>query len=126
MAGWTAMRTVSSLVALACVLAGLALGAAAPAQAAERTMSFRSGPFDLGGFETKTPKVWVRTPNVDGYLTFMDAVLEDARGRRISIRRVMLHHIVFLNKATTLARSRSSCGGRVMQPFWGTGEERQR
>jgi hypothetical protein len=89
-------------------------------------MTFREGPFTLGGFETKTPKTWVRAPQVDGYLTHMDARLVRANGRRVPISRVMLHHIVFLNSSSAAARNRTSCGGRSGQPFWGTGEERQK
>ncbi len=108
------------------VLLLAALGAAAPAAAATRTMTFREGPFTLGGFETKTPKTWVRAPQVNGYLTHMDARLVHANGRRVPISRVMLHHIVFLNSSSAAARNRTSCGGRSGQPFWGTGEERQK
>ena len=52
----------------------------------------------------------------------MDAHLVDRRGRRVSIRNVMLHHIVFI---TSGARKNGSCPGRGGEPFWGTGEERQ-
>ncbi len=107
------------------VLLGV-LGAAPASQAATRSMTFREGPFTLGGFETRTPKTWVRTPQVDGYLTHMDARLVRADGRRVPISRVMLHHIVFLNSSSSAARNRTSCGGRAGQPFWGTGEERQK
>jgi plastocyanin len=99
---------------------------AAPAAAGTRTMTLRAGPFTLGGFETRTPKTWVRTPGVDGFLTHMDARLVRADGRRVPISRVMLHHIVFLNSSSSAARNRTSCGGRAGQPFWGTGEERQK
>ena len=110
---------------LLCLLLGV-LCAAAPAGAATRTMTYREGPFTLGGFETKTPKTWVRAPQVNGYLTHMDARLVRADGRRVPISRVMLHHIVFLNSSPVAARNRTSCGGRKGQPFWGTGEERQK
>ena len=52
----------------------------------------------------------------------MDAHLVDSRGRRVSIRNVMLHHIVFI---TSGKDKNGSCPGRGGEPFWGTGEERQ-
>lgn len=56
----------------------------------------------------------------------MDGRLIDEHDRRISIRDVMLHHIVFVNRGRSGARAkRSSCPGRGAEPFWGTGEERQ-
>ena len=83
----------------------------------------RHGPVVLGGFETKTPKVQVKAPKVDGYIVGMDARLVDAKGRPISIRQVMLHHLVFIN----YRKDRSTtCPGKRGAPFWGTGEERQR
>ena len=109
----------AALLALAVIVAG-----AAPAEAKTRTVSLRSKAFRLDGFQTKTPKVWVRAPRVNGYLTRMDAHLVRADGRRVPIARVMLHHIVFLNVSSLASRSRTSCGGRSAQPFWGTGEER--
>jgi plastocyanin len=57
----------------------------------------------------------------------MNARLVDRRGRPISINRAMLHHVVFINAGHPGGpRKRSSCPGRRGEPFYGTGEERQR
>jgi plastocyanin len=111
------------------VLAGLCaaafvLSVIAPSAASARTQTFKlkSQPFLLTGFQTIFPKIDVPTPRHSGYITRMDAHLVDQRGRRVSIRNVMLHHIVFI---TSGARKNGSCPGRGGEPFWGTGEERQ-
>ena len=118
------LRLTAALCALICVASVAA--AAVPADAATRSMTFRSKAFKLGGFETQTPKLWVKAPQIDGYLTHMDANLVRRDGSRVPISRVMLHHIVFLNRSSSPARSQTSCKGRTGQPFWGTGEERQK
>jgi hypothetical protein len=108
--------------------AAFALAAIAPAAADARTEIFelRSPPVALGGFQTKFPKVGVATPHRSGYITRMDAWLVDEHGRRMSIREVMLHHIVFINRGRPGSPGkRSSCPGRGAEPFWGTGEEKQ-
>jgi plastocyanin len=108
--------------------AAFALAVIAPAAADARTEIFklRSAPVALAGFQVKFPKVSVPTPRRSGYITRMDAWLVDEHGRRMSIREVMLHHIVFINrgKPGTVAKH-SSCPGRGSEPFWGTGEEKQ-
>jgi len=111
------------------VLAGLCmaafvLGVSAPASAATRIETFKlhSRWFELAGFQTIFPKISVPTPHRSGYITRMEAHLVDRRGRRVSIRNVMLHHIVFI---TSGAQKNGSCPGRGGEPFWGTGEERQ-
>lgn len=125
-AGSPRLRVPSAGLVKLALIAGLLLGllaAAVPADAAVRTVVLRHGPVELGGFETKLPKVWVARPKVDGYVVGMDARLVYGNGRRVSIRQVMLHHLVFLNHGPG---RRSSCAGRRGEPFWGTGEERQR
>jgi plastocyanin len=105
-------------------MAAIALGAIVPAAADARTETFKlkSSSFLLSGFETIFPKLVVPTPRRSGYITRMDAHLVDPRGHRVSIRDVMLHHIVFI---TSGAQKNGSCPGRGGEPFWGTGEERQ-
>lgn len=108
--------------------AAFALVAIAPAAADARTeiVKLRSPPFHLAGFQVKFPKVDVATPRRSGYITRMQAWLIDEHGSRMSIREVMLHHIVFVNAEKPGARAkRSSCPGRGAEPFWGTGEEKQ-
>jgi plastocyanin len=105
-------------------MAAIALGVVVPASAQARTETFKlhSRSFLLSGFQTIFPKISVPTPRRSGYITRMDAHLVDAEGRRVSIRNVMLHHIVFI---TSGAKKNGSCPGRGGEPFWGTGEERQ-
>ena len=99
---------------------------AAPAAAAGGKMvAMRSGPQVLGGFETTRPKVIVKAPKVDGYITYMHARLVDARGRPVNSDRVVLHHVVFLNQGRFPGDRESKCGARFGEPFYGTGEENQ-
>ncbi|MEA2219401.1 MAG: hypothetical protein QOJ35_2027 [Solirubrobacteraceae bacterium] len=102
----------------------IALGVVVPSAEAARIETFKlsSQMFLLSGFETIFPKILVPTPHRTGYITRMEAHLVDDRGERVSIRDVMLHHIVFI---TNGAEKRGSCPGRGGEPFWGTGEERQ-
>jgi plastocyanin len=110
------------LFALAAIAAMTAL---APGTASAQTITYRAGPFHIGGFETKLPKLQVRAPHMDGYITRMNATLHYADGRRVSIRKVMLHHIVFLNDGQPNKEPGGSCKGRKGEPFYGTGEERE-
>jgi plastocyanin len=103
----------------------LATTAAAPASASAETITYRAGPFHVGGFETKLPKIRVRAPHMNGFVTRMNATLHYANGRRVSIRKVMLHHIVFLNDGRANEEPGGSCKGRKGEPFFGTGEERE-
>jgi plastocyanin len=111
------------------VLAGLcaaacALTLIAPAAASARTQTFKlhSQSFLLTGFQTIFPKIIVPTPHRTGYITRMNAKLYDEHGRQMSIRNVMLHHIVFI---TSGANKSGSCPGRGGEPFWGSGEEHE-
>ena len=110
-----------------CALALLAALVPASAQARSETFTLKSKPFALSGFQTSFPKVDVPTPRRSGYVTRMDAWLVDSRGRRVTIRDVMLHHIVFLNNGRAGGPPKNtSCPGRGGgEPFWGTGEEKQ-
>jgi hypothetical protein len=110
------------LLVLAAIAAMMAL---APGTASAKTITYTAGPFNVGGFETKLPKIRVRSPHMNGYVTRMNATLHYADGRRVSIRRVMLHHIVFLNDGRPNREPGGSCKGRKGEPFYGTGEERE-
>ena len=116
------MRRSGALVCFC--LAAIALGAIVPAAAEARTEIFKlhSRSFRLAGFQTIFPKILVPAPRRSGYITRMEAHLVDRRGRRVSIREVMLHHIVFITNGRD---KKSSCKGSEGEPFWGTGEERQ-
>jgi plastocyanin len=109
------------------VIGGSLLLAAAPAAApaAVTTKVMRYGPVHMDGFETRLPKTRIPSPGVDGWLTHMNVRLVDSRGRRVSIRHVMLHHIVFINDGRHKSEYRGSCEGRHGEPFYGTGEERE-
>ena len=116
----TPMR--SALVVL--TLAVLAALLAAPAQAATRTYTLRSGPVHMGGFNVKFPKRPVKAPNVNGYVVGMTVDLVDKRGRAITIRDVMLHHVVFHRRAAG-APSAGRARAAYSEPIYGTGEEKQ-
>ncbi len=99
------------------------LVSAAPSDAAGRTVTLRYGPVAMGGFNVEFPKSVVRSPGVDGYVTEMSVRLVDAAGRPVTIRDVMLHHVVFFQDRVTPIRDR--CGTRGSEAFDGTGEENQ-
>ena len=107
------------------MLACLLVPAAAPA--AERTYALRYGPVEVGGYRTVFPEPRVQTPRQSGYVVRMNARLVDRKGRRIPLGHVMLHHVVFVNHGFAGApRKQTTCPGRDGEPFYGTGEERQR
>jgi len=111
-----AVRVVAA-AALACALWPSA------AQADRRVVTLRYGPVAMGGFNVEFPKVNVRSPRLDGYIVGMSARLVDRRHRVVTIRDVMLHHVVFFRRGQ---RSDSPCGRRQQETFYGTGEENQR
>ena len=98
------------------------LVAVAPAHAATKRLTLRAGPFNVNGFQTVWPTATVHNTGLNGYITKMDAELVDARGRRVLINKVMLHHVVFIDNA----RHYNSCPGRKGTPFFGTGEENEK
>jgi hypothetical protein len=116
---------VGDAIKVAAALAALALVLVAPAAASERELTYRDGPYDLGPFQTIRPKVIVRSPPMNGSLTHMTARLVDGAGRPVTVRRVMLHHIVFINRGRFAGDRRPKCGTRFGEPFYGTGEEGQ-
>lgn len=103
------------------LLAALLLPSAA--QARTHTYTLRSRAMHVGDFNVKFPKVPVRAPHVDGFVTHMTVDLVDRRGRRITIRDVMLHHIVFHRRGP--ARVHGDCSNEGGEPIYGTGEEKQ-
>ena len=109
-----------SLLAVALVLS-FALPAAA--QAKVKTYTLQYGPIRMANFNVKFPKVPVKAPGVDGYVVGMTTSLVDRRGRAITIRDVMLHHIVFHR----VGRSAGPwpCSSSSGEPIYGTGEEKQ-
>ena len=115
------MRRRGVLAGFCVAVFGLALSVPA-AEARVETFKLSTRPFTLSGFQTIFPKILVPTPKRSGYITRMNAWLVYESGRRVSIRDVMLHHIVFI---TSGRDKNGSCPGRGGEPFWGTGEERQ-
>jgi plastocyanin len=110
---------------LAALLAAVAWPAAAGAK--ERTFTLRYGPVALSGFQTRYPQANVQTPKRAGYIVRMSTRVVDGRGHRVPLRRVMLHHVVFVNHGRPGGPARTStCPGRAGEPFFGTGEENQR
>jgi plastocyanin len=96
---------------------------AAPASAKRTTYTLQYGPVRMAGFNVKFPKARVRTPRVNGYIVHMDATLVNSKGRRVTIRDVMLHHLVFHRRRES--KVRNQCSSRHSEPFFGTGEENQ-
>jgi Copper binding proteins, plastocyanin/azurin family len=113
-------RRTAFLLILAGILVGALPGAA---QAARKTVVLRSAPVAMGGFNVEFPKLWVPTPKRDGYVVGMDARLVDTRGKAVTIRDVMLHHVVFYKRIAPA--SQSACAGKSQEAFYGTGEEKE-
>jgi plastocyanin len=97
-------------------------GVATPAQAATRSLTLRYGPIAMGDFNVALPKAAVRAPRVDGYIVGMTADLVTAHGRRVTIRDVMLHHVVFHRVGR---RPIWPCSDSRGEAIYGTGEELQ-
>ena len=114
------LRRTALLLILAGILAGVLPGAA---QAARKTVVLRSAPVAMAGFNVEFPKLWVPTPKLDGYVVGMDARLVDTKGKPVTIRDVMLHHVVFYKRVKPA--SQSACAGQSQEAFYGTGEEKQ-
>lgn len=110
------------LIATFCAFALLA----APAMARTRIYTYRSRAFDMNSFQVRLPKVPVQAPQVNGYIAAMRAYLVYDDGRQVSLKDVMLHHIVFINHGRQPRQFKGSCEGRWGEPFYGTGEEHQR
>ena len=90
---------------------------AAPAAAAERQVTLKEGPFEVGAYSVRLGTGLARTPALDGFITRMEADVVDVRtGKAVPINRIMLHHIVFANLGPPEAPRR--------QAFYGDGEER--
>jgi hypothetical protein len=114
------LRRTALLLILAGILADVLPGAA---QAARKTVVLRSAPVAMAGFNVEFPKLWVPAPKLDGSVVGMDARLVDTHGKAVTIRDVMLHHVVFYKR--TRPASPSVCAGNSQEAFYGTGEELQ-
>ena len=105
-------------------VASFAATLAAPALGNVERHRLRYGRVDVGAYETALPRSAVKTPRVDGFITAMHARLVDSRGRPVTIREVMLHHVFFLRSRE--APANYPCAGKHSEAFYGTGEEDQR
>jgi hypothetical protein len=128
---------VRGLVTLAFATAALLM--AAPAFGAPQQFSYTYGPVRLGPYEVDQGIAFndVPKPAVDGYVTHMEVEVVDGKGRPISPKELMLHHIVFLNlgEGLTFNHHDWTCSiftgidGRTKLPaladrFYAAGEER--
>ena len=117
-------------------IAGLVwLGAASPAHAQQLT--FRYGPIAVRPYsvDERDAAYDIPKPNVDGFVTSMEAHLVDANGARVPVQRVMLHHVIFSNAGSRLGDKRNPTCGRITmfdgvtqvpglsEPFFGSAEE---
>src|SRR4051794_10643372 len=108
------------------LVAALAAAMHATSAAAAQTVTLRYGPVSIAGYETKRTTDAVRAPGLDGYLTAMHARVVDSAGNEVPKTRVMLHHVLFVNRGYPGAyRHTRACGPRLGEPFYGTGEENQ-
>ena len=114
-----ARRRLTSLTFAVAVLLALP----SPAAAALKTYSLRYGPVAMAGFNVSFPRGVVRTPRVNGYIVRMHADLVDREGRRVTIRDVMLHHVLFSQRRA--AGVNWQCARADKEAFYGTGEENQ-
>ena len=92
----------------------------------EHPMTFRSAPIDLAGYETRRQSADIPTPPSDGDITSMHAYVVDEQGREVPQERVMLHHVLFMNKGRFSGdRTSDDCKRQKHEKFYGTGEEDQ-
>ncbi len=82
---------------LALSIAALAFGAAPAAHAAEQVLTYRTAPVTLPGYFTVINTVRAPSPQVDGYVTGISAVVVDTAGNEVPYTDVMLHHVVIVN-----------------------------
>src|SRR4051794_38887713 len=97
----------------------VALMAAAPAQARERTYRYLSPTLDAAGYQVLFGRSVAPRPPGAGFVTSMRVRIVDTKGRYVPPWRVMLHHIVYSN---TVNRD-PVCPRLVGERFYGTGEE---
>jgi plastocyanin len=121
------MRIGRLLPAALCLAAAGGGAPAAPASAQEPLrLTYRTGPVELGGYETRQDAAWTRAPRRSGSITRMSVRIVDAAGRTMPQERVMLHHVLFLNHGRFRGdRQGTDCARRPREPFFGTGEESQ-
>jgi hypothetical protein len=95
------------------------------------------GPVDVAGYEVRQEVTGnIPKPPVDGAVTRMDVDVTNVDGRPMSIKRLMLHHIVFLNVGERFGDKQDATCDRItmfdarttvpaqMERFYAAGEER--
>jgi plastocyanin len=92
----------------------------APVEAKTQVITKKTAPITVGAYQVALQNPDVPppvAPNVEGYITKMSVDVVDVKtGKPVPIKRIMLHHIVFLNFGAP--------GARRVDPFYGDGEER--
>ena len=106
-----------------------AVGPVAGSASAElKEVVMRHGPFGVGPYSVRytDPKSKiVEAPDADGFIVRMHAQVVDAGGRRLPVRRMMLHHVLYKNRGRFDGDRRDPVCGGGGQSFYGTGEEDQ-
>lgn len=123
--------------ALAVALAfAFALLLAGPASAETRELDFTiPAPVQMAPYGVTQGLALAPSPDVDGYVTGMSADVVDANGATMDVRRVMLHHIVFVKVGAPDSTCSTFQGiggagaaelpaGIMAQRFYAEGEER--
>ncbi len=103
----------------------------------KQTWACTWGPIEVGAYAVRQDVTFgIPRPPVDGAITNMSVDITDRDGTPVSIKRLMLHHIVFLNLGAKLGDRRdSTCGAFEMwdaksslpgfgERFYAAGEER--
>ena len=99
------------------------------AQAAERTLTFTTGPLVVGPHAVLQGVRAVESPKVDGYVVGMTADVVDADGAVVPDEAVMLHHVVFAKvfapdlTCTSFRGYDGQATGFPAERFYGRGEE---
>jgi plastocyanin len=105
---------------LVTALFAIVSGLAAPADAKTQVITKKVGPITVDPYQVALQNADVpnpTAPDVEGYITKMSVDVVDVKtGKPVPIKRIMLHHIVFVNFGTP--------EGPRLDPFYGDGEER--
>jgi len=94
------------------------------ADASLTTYVERSGPFEIGAYDTLIKTVKATPPPVAGAIVGMDVRLVDESGTELPQWITMLHHVVFTNGGPDDQRADPECPGHsTRERFFGTSEE---
>jgi plastocyanin len=107
-------------------LVALVACVAPPAAAQARTYRFRMPAIAVSPYQVRLDTTRAKTPRINGYITRMRAYLVDRHGRPLSVKRLMLHHVLFTELGRrTGDRHDGTCPDIPRERFYGTGEEHQ-